>query len=621
LEISGKDLADLSFVDLPGLIASVGGGGNERDIELVKSLVTSYIEKSSCVILLTVACETDFENQGAHHLAKSFDPQGKRTVGVLTKPDRIPAGEEPRWLKIIRNETEPLVNNWYCVQQPSSQVLAKGITWTEARRQENEYFTVTQPWCSLESQYQSYLRTSNLTERLSIILSELVAKRLPEIQDELVNTIRETEEKISKLPRAPSNDPLGEVLQALNVFSRELSRRLEGTPDEHGLLQTIRPHQQAFRRAIRNTAPNFAPWEKKKAGKKTPKASFLQDEEEEEDENENENDNVSLGGKGDDRGSNRKASVSPSTGDHQTHPATKTTRVDPIIYIDEVMRRAHSACTRELPDSYPFIVQETFIKEITKKWKRPAMDLFDRVYTILRADVEQLVEQHFAHMGKGTAKQSVLMIVNDHLDRAATRTKSMIEWLHSLEQVPSTLNTHYFSDYKDKFLALYRAWRIDSDLLSKLKQTETTTTLSPSAFGSSRAQLAQQDSYQSVNKVLSGLSEIGISVKATELAKLLPPDPMEPALNIMASVRAYFQVAYKRFADTVPMAIDTEIVLGLQRGIDEALREGLQITGPDGYNRCKSMVEEFSNIASARQEVQKKMERLQAARQELKRLM
>ena len=139
--------------------------------------------------------KADFENQGAHHLAKSFDPEGKRTVGksssyldrnqspfihsigVLTKPDRIPAGEESRWLKIIRNETEPLANNWYCVKQPSSQVLSKGITWAEARRQENEYFTVTQPWSSLESRYQSYLRASNLTERLSIILSELVAKR------------------------------------------------------------------------------------------------------------------------------------------------------------------------------------------------------------------------------------------------------------------------------------------------------------------------------------------------------------------------------------------------------------------------------------------------------------
>ena len=69
------------------------------------------------------------------------------------------------------------------------------------------------------------------------------------------------------------------------------------------------------------------------------------------------------------------------------------------------------------------------------------------------------------------------------------------------------------------------------------------------------------------------------------------------------------------------MAIDNEIVMGLQKGIDQALQEGLQITGPDGYTRCKSMVEELSTIASARQELQKKMKRLHAARQELRRLM
>lgn len=60
LEISGPELTDLSFVDLPGLIASVGTGGNARDIELVKSLITAYIEKPSCVILLTVACESRY---------------------------------------------------------------------------------------------------------------------------------------------------------------------------------------------------------------------------------------------------------------------------------------------------------------------------------------------------------------------------------------------------------------------------------------------------------------------------------------------------------------------------------------------------------------------------------
>lgn len=70
-----------------------------------------------------------------------------------------------------------------------------------------------------------------------------------------------------------------------------------------------------------------------------------------------------------------------------------------------------SACTRELPDSYPFVVQQAYIKEFTQKWRRPAMDLFDRVYAILKADVEKLVEKHFAHMGKGTAKQLILYVI------------------------------------------------------------------------------------------------------------------------------------------------------------------------------------------------------------------
>lgn len=195
-----------------GLIASVGSTGNEGDINLVKTLVESYISKPSCLILLTVACESeclkcqstiflndqfsaDFENQGAHHLAKTHDPEGKRTIGsslhphnflsiitasvpgVLTKPDRIPAGDEAGWLDFIRNEREPLENNWYCVKQPSSTDIKNGITWAEARTRENEFFSMTAPWAGLDPMYQRYLRTVNLVERLSNILSDLISKR------------------------------------------------------------------------------------------------------------------------------------------------------------------------------------------------------------------------------------------------------------------------------------------------------------------------------------------------------------------------------------------------------------------------------------------------------------
>lgn len=69
LQISGKDVPDLSFCDLPGasrwcfwceLQANFTFKGliaTGDDIALVQDLVISYIKKTSCIILLTVACE------------------------------------------------------------------------------------------------------------------------------------------------------------------------------------------------------------------------------------------------------------------------------------------------------------------------------------------------------------------------------------------------------------------------------------------------------------------------------------------------------------------------------------------------------------------------------------
>lgn len=586
LEISGKDVADLSFVDLPGLIASVGSAGKAGDIDLVKGLVTSYIEKPSCVILLTVTCETDFENQGAHHLTKQHDPEGKRTVGVLTKPDRIPTGEESTWLKFLRNEQEPLVNHWYCVKQPGSQTLKDGISWAEARKQENDFFALTQPWSTVEPQYQKFLRTSNLTERLSTILSELIAKRLPEIHKELYNILHKTRDEMRKLGKAPSSDPVGEVWSVVGQFSSQLSRRLEGTPDEDGVLQSIRPHQEEFKRAVRATAPNFIPWEKGDT-RKLPVAEFLANEEDEPQEPE--------------------VMVPPILVPRSPIPESEE------IYIEDVLNHAQRARTRELPDNYPFIVQQTYIKAFTEKWAVPSQLLFDKVCDILKKDLGALVEEHFGKMGRGGTLHSVLMIVNEHLDSAAKQAKERIDWLLELEKAPTTLNVHYYSNYKIKFLGYYKGCRDPGALTTKLQNYRVPSTIHPNP---NHGQAFQQ----AVHKALTGLTEAGLSVQASDLPRLLPVDPMEPALEIMAGVRAYFQVAYKRFADMVPLAIDYEIVRGLHKGIEQALLDGLSLTGPDAHARCQLMVQEPSSVASRRIELQKKLDRLQAASLELRKL-
>jgi hypothetical protein len=100
-----------------------------------------------------------------------------QNVGVLTKPDRAPSGDEDTWFRFIRNETVPLFNRWYAVKQPDSMALKRGITRKEAQQEEDAFFSMGTAWSAIGPEYQRYLRTSNLTRQLSTVLSERVAKR------------------------------------------------------------------------------------------------------------------------------------------------------------------------------------------------------------------------------------------------------------------------------------------------------------------------------------------------------------------------------------------------------------------------------------------------------------
>ncbi|KAJ6556994.1 P-loop containing nucleoside triphosphate hydrolase protein [Mycena vulgaris] len=580
LQISGPEVADLSFVDLPGLIASVSSrGGNERDIAMVESLVSSYISKPSCVILLTVACETDFENQGAHHLTKKHDPEGKRTIGVLTKPDRIPRGDEENWLPLIRNEQESLENNWYCVKQPSSQDLKQGITWEEARARENDFFSLTPPWSELDPMYQKYLRTSNLIDRLSSILSDLISKRLPQIQIELENTIQKTRAGLQALPKPPSSDPISEIATMLHDFVGDLHKLLEGIPRADGLLQIIRPAQEQFRRDIRLTAPDFWPFEHHliEGFETFPDPPFLSNED------------------------SRKQDADHESQVHASKPGR------PRIFIDEVLDRALAARTRELPGHYPFVVQKSFIAEFTAKWAAPAQVLCRVVHTTLSQHVRALVSQHFSSFGQGGLEQRATILIQDYMKQRAEATQALISKLISLEDGgPLTLNEHYLADYKSKFLSYYKGAREKAQnpvLAAAIESVD--------AYGG----------VTGVTQVLSGLASIGLSgIQAEDLVKLLSPDRMDPALNIMSDVRAYFQVAYKRIADNIPLAVDHELVRGLGRDMLLTLYTGLGINGPDGVRICRELAQESPSVAGKREELLKRLERLETASHELVRV-
>ena len=78
-----------------------------------------------------------------------------------------------------------------------------------------------------------------------------------------------------------------------------------------------------------------------------------------------------------------------------------------------------------------------------------------------------------------------------------------------------------------------------------------------------------------------------------------------------------FAVAYKRFSDNVPLAIDSELVRGAEKGMLQMLYTTLGINGPDGLRVCQELAQESPHIADKRSDLLKKLERLENASREL----
>jgi Dynamin central region len=107
----------------------------------------------------------------------SYRAANNGCAGVLTKPDRIPLGEESIWISKIQSGGKDGGVEYYSVKNPESQDIRNGITYEQAREKEAEFFSTKAPWSNLEWLYKRRLGTDKLTRRLGQVLSDLISKR------------------------------------------------------------------------------------------------------------------------------------------------------------------------------------------------------------------------------------------------------------------------------------------------------------------------------------------------------------------------------------------------------------------------------------------------------------
>ncbi|KAJ3355255.1 dynamin-like GTPase mgm1 [Kappamyces sp. JEL0680] len=88
LVVHSPNVPDLTLVDLPGYIQVVNKSQPPKLKRKISELCEKYIQEPN-IILAVCAADVDLANSEALRASRKIDPQGTRTIGVLTKMDLV----------------------------------------------------------------------------------------------------------------------------------------------------------------------------------------------------------------------------------------------------------------------------------------------------------------------------------------------------------------------------------------------------------------------------------------------------------------------------------------------------------------------------------------------------
>ncbi len=184
LKIFHPKIPNLSLIDLPGLtmVACTDKGQPKNIKELIRNMLIEYIEKERTLILCVMPARTDLEADPALDLVKEYDPEGKRTMGILTKVDLMNENTDvSRYLNGNISKDLQLGYGYYAVKNRSPSEM-KSMDIYQGLKNEKEFFKNHPIYSKLNSKK---FGISNVSNRLSDILVKHIKKNLPSILNEI----------------------------------------------------------------------------------------------------------------------------------------------------------------------------------------------------------------------------------------------------------------------------------------------------------------------------------------------------------------------------------------------------------------------------------------------------
>ncbi|GMH32307.1 hypothetical protein BSKO_00141 [Bryopsis sp. KO-2023] len=226
LKICSRHVLTMTLVDLPG-ITRVPVGDQPEDIEAkIRDMIMDFIKHPTCIILAVSPANVDLANSDALQMAQSADPEGKRTIGVLTKLDIMDRGTNA--VPILKNLVVPLRLGYIGIVNRSQGDINENKNITQARKNESDFFRGRLEYRDVSNQ----CGIENLAKRLNSILVAHIQAMLPGLRFQINKELERRNTELREYGDPPPTDStMGRgamLLGLLSEYCQRFSAMLDG---------------------------------------------------------------------------------------------------------------------------------------------------------------------------------------------------------------------------------------------------------------------------------------------------------------------------------------------------------------------------------------------------------
>uniref|UniRef100_A0A1A7XG36 Interferon-induced GTP-binding protein Mx n=2 Tax=Iconisemion striatum TaxID=60296 RepID=A0A1A7XG36_9TELE len=229
LRVYSPNVLNLTLVDLPGM-TKVPVGDQPADIEhQIRDMLLQFVTKDNCLLLAVSPANSDLANSDALKIAKEVDPQGMRTIGVITKLDLMDEGTDAR--DILENKLLPLRRGYIGVVNRSQKDIDGKKDITAALQAERKFFLSHPSYRHLADRMGTAYLQKVLNQQLTNHIRDTLPGLRSKLQSQLLSIEKEVEEYKNFRPDDPSRKTKA-LLQMVQQFAVDFEKRIEGSGDQ-----------------------------------------------------------------------------------------------------------------------------------------------------------------------------------------------------------------------------------------------------------------------------------------------------------------------------------------------------------------------------------------------------